>query len=126
MSKYRILIVDDSDFSRSNISNMLDDERYNIIGEAASAKEAINILKDRTAHIVIVDIVMPEVSGIELAQYITDNFSDIAIIMISSLGQESIIIDSISAGANDFIKKPFTQEELIASVEKILSGIDEE
>jgi two-component system chemotaxis response regulator CheY len=127
LDQYRILIVDDSDFSRNNISTMLDDgERYNIIGEAASAKEAINILKDRKAHIAIIDIVMPEVSGIELAQYISDNFDDTTIIMISSLGQENIVIDSISAGASDFIKKPFKKDELIASVEKIISGIEEE
>ena len=105
---------------------MLDNERYNIIGEAGSAKDAINILKDRKAHIAIIDIVMPEVSGIELAQYITDNFDDTGIIMISSLGQENIVIDSISAGANDFIKKPFKKEDLIASIEKLITNIHEE
>lgn len=124
-TKFQILIVDDSDFSRSHISEMLQNERYNIIGEANSAKEAINILKDRTAHVAIVDIVMPEVSGIELAQYINEKFPETSIIMISSLAQENIIIDSISAGACDFIQKPFTQSELISSVEKIISGIEE-
>jgi two-component system chemotaxis response regulator CheY len=126
LSEYRILIVDDSDFSRNTISRMLEDDRYNIIGEAASAKEATNILKDRKAHIAIIDIVMPEVSGIELAQYISDNFGETSIIMISSLGQENIVIDSISAGASDFIKKPFKKDELIASVEKIISSIEED
>lgn len=124
-TQYRILIVDDSDFSRSNISKMLDDPRYNIIGEAANAKEAINILKDRKAHLAIVDVVMPDVSGIELANYITENFSDTNIIMISSLGQESIVIDSISAGASDYIQKPFKKDDLITSVEKILDTIEE-
>lgn len=123
--QFKILIVDDSDFSRTNISKMLSNERYQIIGEAANAKEATNILKDRTAHIAIVDVVMPDVSGIELAEYIHENFSNTFIIMISSLGQESIIIDSISAGASDYIQKPFTQEELITSIEKIISGIEE-
>lgn len=124
-NQFRILIVDDSDFSRSNISRMLDNPRYNIIGEAGNAKEAINILRDRKAHLAIVDVVMPDVSGIELANYITDNFQDTSIIMISSLGQESIVIDSISAGASDYIQKPFKKEELITSVEKILATIDE-
>ncbi len=124
-SQFRILIVDGSDFSRNNISIMLDNPRYNIIGEAANAKEAINILKDRKAHLAIVDVVMPEVSGIELAEYITENFSDTAIIMISSLGQESIVIDSISAGASDYIQKPFKKDDLITSVEKILSAVEE-
>ena len=68
---------------------------------------------------------MPEVSGIELADYITENFSDTGIIMISSLGHESIVIDSISAGANDYLQKPFTKEDLLTSVDKILEDIEE-
>jgi two-component system chemotaxis response regulator CheY len=124
--KFRILIVDDSDFSRANITKMLDDDRYNIIGEAANAKEAITILRDRKAHLAILDVVMPEVSGIELAEYISENFEDTAIIMISSLGQENIIIDSISAGASDYLQKPFTKKDFLASVEKILSRFEEE
>lgn len=125
-NQYRILIVDDSDFSRNKISEMLDSPRYNIIGEAANAKEAINILKDRVTHIAIVDVVMPEVSGIELSEYITQNFNKTMVIMISSLAQENIVIDSISAGASDFLRKPFTKDELITSVEKIISEIREE
>lgn len=124
--KYRVLIVDDSDFSRSNIANILDSDRYNIIGEAANAKEAISILSDRKAHLAIIDVVMPEVSGIELAEHISENFKHTAIIMISSLAQENIILDSISAGASDFLQKPFTKEDLLASVEKILSYLEEE
>ena len=105
---------------------MLTDEKYNVIGEAASAKEAINILRDRKAHLVIIDIVMPEVSGIELAEYITENFQNTSIIMISSLAQESIVIDSISSGASDFLQKPFSKEDLVTSIDKILADIQEE
>lgn len=125
--EYRILIVDDSDFSRSNISQMLSDNpKYNVIGEAASAKEAINILRDRKAHLAIVDIVMPEVSGIELANYMTEHFQSTFIIMMSSLAQESIVIDSISSGASDFLQKPFKKEDLITSIEKILEDVQED
>jgi two-component system chemotaxis response regulator CheY len=120
----RILIVDDSDFSRTYIAQMFDSEKFNIIGEVANAKEAINILRDRKAHLAIVDVVMPDVSGIELAEYITEHFDDTAIIMISSLGQENIIIDSISAGASDYLQKPFTKEDLLASVDKVLEKVN--
>ena len=124
--QYRVLIVDDSDFSRTTISNMLTDEKYHVIGEAASAKEAIGILRDRKAHLVIIDIVMPEVSGIELAEYITENFQNTSIIMVSSLAQESIVIDSISSGASDFLQKPFKKEDLISSIDKVLADLQEE
>lgn len=125
-SSYRILVVDDSDFSRNSITQMLDNPRYNIIGEAANAKEAMNILKDRKANIAIIDVVMPEISGIELTEKITDNFKDTYVIMISSLAQENIIIDSISAGASDFVQKPFTKETLINAIEKVISNFTEE
>lgn len=118
--KFRILIVDDSEFSRMNMSKILSDAKYNIIGEAANAKEAKTILQDRKAHLAILDVVMPEVSGIELAQHISDNYKDTAIMMVSSLAGESIIIDSISAGASDYLQKPFKKEDFLSSVEKIL------
>lgn len=125
IDNYRILIVDDSDFSRQNISSMLTDSRYNIIGEASSAKEAVSILQDRKAHIAIIDVVMPEISGIELAEKINNTFQDTQVIMISSLAQENIVIDAISVGASDFLQKPFTKETLINSIEKIISTISE-
>lgn len=122
---FRILIVDDSDFSRLNISSMLTDPRFNIIGEASNAKEAISILQDRKANIAIIDVVMPEISGIELAEKINSSFPDTQVIMISSLAQENIVIDAISVGASDFLQKPFTKETLINSIEKVISNLTE-
>lgn len=124
--KFRILIVDDSDFSRMNMVKMLSDEKYNIIGEASNAKEAISILNDRKAHLAILDVVMPDISGIELANHISENFKDTAIMMVSSLAGENIIIDSISAGASDYLQKPFKKDDFIASVEKILDRFSKE
>ena len=125
-STYRVLIVDDSDFSRNSIKQMLDNTPFQIIGEASSAKDAINTLKDRKAHIAIIDIVMPEVSGIELTEKLNKNFKDLYVIIISSLAQENIIMDSISAGASDFLQKPFNKETLLNSLEKVASSIQEE
>jgi two-component system chemotaxis response regulator CheY len=121
----KIIIVDDSDFSRNIVSQYLIEEGYDVIGEAGNAKEALQLLKDRTPHIMLIDIVMPEISGIELAQTIQDNFNDINIIMMSSLSGENIIIESISAGASDFVQKPFTKDILINSINKISESIEE-
>jgi two-component system chemotaxis response regulator CheY len=84
------------------------------------------VLKERSAHVAIIDIVMPEVSGIELAESLNGIFKDLNIIMISSLAQENIIIDAISAGASDFIQKPFDKDILLNSVEKLTRSITEE
>ena len=125
-STFRVLVVDDSDFSRNSIKAMLEDTPFQVIGEAANAKDAMNILKDRKAHIAIVDIVMPEISGIELTDKLSSNFKDLYVIIISSLAQENIIMDSISAGASDFLQKPFEKETLLNSLEKVASSIQEE
>jgi len=125
-SSLRVLLVDDSDFSRNSIKLMLEDTPFHIIGEAASAKDAINILRDRKAHIAIVDIVMPEVSGIELTEKLSKTFKNLYVVIISSLAQENVIMDSISAGASDFLQKPFDKETLLNSLEKIASSIQEE
>lgn len=126
INQFNILIVDDSDFSRSAIAKMLDEPRFKIVGEASSAKEAISILSDRKVHIAIIDIVMPEVSGLELAETISKTFSSLYIIIISSLAQENIVIEAISAGANDFIQKPFGKDDLMASMDKIIQNIQQE
>jgi len=122
---YKILVVDDSDFSRNSISRMLDNKRYNIIGEASNGTEAINSLIERIPNIAIVDIVMPGMSGFELAKKISEISKEVYIIMISSLAQENIVIDAISSGASDFLQKPFTKEVLINSIEKLISNIEE-
>ncbi len=118
----KVVIVDDSDFSRSLIRKMLSEEGIEVVGEANSAEAAINIIKDKKPNIVITDIVMPEVSGIELTERISQNFTDIAIVVISSLAQEHIVLEAIGAGASDFIAKPIQKNQLIESLEKVITS----
>ena len=122
----KIIIVDDSDFSRSMISKMLTEDGFQVIGEAASAEAALLLIKDRRPDIVIADIVMPNVSGLELAEKISQNFQEVAVIIVSSLSQEHIVLDAISAGASDFIAKPISKQQLRDSVEKIMAGKSKE
>jgi two-component system chemotaxis response regulator CheY len=117
----KIVIVDDSDFSRSIIRKMLEEENINIVGEANGAEAALKIIKEKNPNIVITDIVMPEISGIELTEKISQKFPDISVIVISSLSQEHIILEAIAAGANDFIAKPIQKQQLIDSIEKIIN-----
>jgi YesN/AraC family two-component response regulator len=115
-----VFIVDDSEFSRASICEMLDKEEHiRIVGEASSAEEAINTIGQKKPDIAIVDVVMPNISGIELAKLINKSLPDTSVIMISSLAQEHVVIDSISAGAVDFLQKPFTKEALKSSIIKI-------
>ena len=119
-SNLKILIVDDSDFSRSMIRQMLLQEGLTQISEASNAQEALLLISDKKPHVVITDIVMPEVSGIELTEQITQKFDDVAVIVISSLTQEHVVLEAISAGASDFLAKPIQQSQLIDTLDKIL------
>ena len=121
-----IAVIDDSDFSRKSIIQILEKEGFNIVGEAASAEAALHISRTTSANLYIIDIVMPEISGIELAKHISDQARNrnINIIMISSLKMEHIIVESISNGAIDFLQKPFSKEDLVRSVSKISSQME--
>ena len=116
----KVLIVDDSDFSRSIISKMITEEGYQVVGEASSAEMALGMMKDKAPNIVITDIVMPEISGIELTEKIVQNYENASVIVISSLSQEHIVLEAIGAGASDFIAKPIQKQQLLDSLQKIV------
>lgn len=116
-----VVVVDDSDFSRSLIIRMLKEAKFNVVGEADNATVALQVIKEKKPNVVITDIVMPEVSGIELTESINQNFDDIYVIVISSLSQEHIVLEAIGAGAADFLAKPINQQQLIDSLDKIMS-----
>jgi two-component system chemotaxis response regulator CheY len=115
---YNIVVVDDSDFARKQIISMIQAAGYNVMGDLSNAKDTITFLSENKVHLAIIDVVMPESSGIELAQVISDNFEDMGIIMMSSLGQERIILECIASGAQDFIQKPIPPHVLVDSIEK--------
>jgi two-component system, chemotaxis family, chemotaxis protein CheY len=122
----KVLIVDDSDFSRLIIGKIVKAGGYTIVGEASSAMMAMGMIKDKKPDVVITDIVMPEVSGIELADQINKNFDGIYVIVTSSLTQEHIVLEAIGAGACDFIPKPIQEQQLKDSLEKIMSEMDKD
>ncbi len=117
----KIIIVDDSDFSRSMINKMLTEDGFQVVGEAATAEAALPMIKEKKPNIVIADIVMPNVSGIELTEKIGRNFPEVAVIIVSSLSQEHVVLDAIGAGASDFIAKPIQKQQLTDSIEKIMA-----
>ncbi len=118
--KLKIMIVDDSEFNRRSMIDILTSEGFNVIGQAGSAEDAIQIAHSAKPNLIFVDIVMPEISGLELTKHLQDKGSgEKFIIMMSSLNIESIVIESISNGATDFLQKPFDRDDLIKAVEKI-------
>lgn len=122
-ANFKIVIVDDSDFSRGIMNKIVTDAGYNVVGEAGRADQAMQVINERKPHIVITDIVMPEISGIELTEKIRQKFDQIAVIIVSSLSQEHIVLEAIGAGASDFIAKPIQGQQLLDSLEKIATQL---
>lgn len=116
-----ILIVDDVAFVRRTLSEILTEAHYQIVGEAASGQEAIQLYQKHKPNLVTMDIVMPEMSGIEATKKILKNDKDARIVMISAMGQDALIMEAISSGARDFILKPFTTQEVLRTVERTLA-----
>jgi len=119
----RVLIVDDALYMRSMIRDILTTTgRFEIVGEAANGREAVDRFTELKPDLVTMDIVMPELDGIEATREILSRAPGATIIMCSALGQEALVIESIAAGAKDFIVKPFTPEKVLKVVDNVLKA----
>lgn len=115
-----ILIVDDAAFMRMMIKDVLSKNGFTICGEAENGAKAIEKYKELNPDLVIMDITMPEVDGIQAVKEIKKINSAAKIIMCSAMGQQAMVIEAIQAGAKDFIVKPFQAERIIEAVKKVL------
>ena len=117
---YNILIVDDAGFMRKMVQTHLSKAGYTDFIEGEDGQRAIDIYKEQKPDLVIMDITMPNVDGIEALRQIKALDSDAKIIMCSAMGQEAMVMEAIKLGALDFIVKPFKAERMIQTVNKIL------
>ncbi|MBC7319030.1 response regulator [bacterium] len=119
MSK-RILIVDDAAFMRMMLKNILTQNGYEIAGEASNGLEAVTLYKELKPDLVTMDITMPEMDGITAVKEIKKIDPEAKIIMCSAMGQQAMVIESIQAGAKDFVVKPFQPDRVLEAVKKVL------
>lgn len=119
MSK-KILLVDDAAFMRMMLRDILTKNGYEVCGEAANGIEAINKVKELNPDLVTLDITMPEMDGITALKEIKKIKPELSVIMCSAMGQQAMVIESIQAGASDFIIKPFQGNRVIESIKKFI------
>ena len=115
-----IMIVDDAAFMRMMIKDILAKNGYNIVGEAENGKKAIDAYTECKPDLVLMDITMPEMDGIQALKGIRANDPNAAIIMCSAMGQQAMVIEAIQSGAKDFIVKPFQAERVLEAVKKVI------
>ena len=115
-----ILICDDAAFMRMMIKDILTKNGYNVAGEAENGAKAVEKYNELKPDLVLMDITMPEMDGIQALKKIKENDSGALIIMCSAMGQQAMVIESIQAGAKDFIVKPFQAEKVANSIANVL------
>ena len=120
MSK-RILITDDAAFMRMMIKNILTKNGYEVVGEAENEAVAVQMYKEFKPDLVTMDITMPEMDGIQGVKAIRSVDPNANIIMCSAMGQQTMVMEAIQAGAKDFIVKPFQQDRILQAIERVLA-----
>ncbi len=116
----KILVVDDAAFMRMMVKEILSKNGYEIVGEAENGQKAIEKYKELQPDLVIMDITMPEIDGIEAVKQIKAADPNAKIVMCSAMGQQAMVIEAIQAGARDFIVKPFQADRVLEAVKKVL------
>ena len=115
-----VLIADDASFMRQMIREIIEPEGYEVVSEANNGVEAVERFEEFSPDIVTMDIVMPKQSGIDAVKDILVRYPAARIVMCSALGQETLVMESLEAGAMDFIVKPFKPDSVLGTLEKIL------
>jgi len=114
----KVLIVDDAKFIRLQLRQVLESNGFDVVGEAENGKVALKKIRELRPDIVTLDVTMPEMDGLECMKNIKKMDYLPAVIMVSAMGQESIVLEAISSGAKGFIVKPYKAETVIKNLSK--------
>ena len=115
-----VLICDDAIFMRTMISDILTQAGFEIVGEAESGAQAVEKYRQLKPDLVTMDIVMPDMGGIDAVREICKDNPDAKILMCSAMGQQALVVEAIQAGAKDFVVKPFQPSRVLEAVQRVL------
>jgi two-component system chemotaxis response regulator CheY len=116
----KVLIVDDTKFMRNILKSILKKKDIEIAGEAVNGRDAVEKYKELKPDLVTMDIIMPEMNGIEAVKAIMAIDPDARILMCSAMGQQAMVIEAIQAGARDFVIKPFQPARVLEAIDRTL------
>jgi two-component system chemotaxis response regulator CheY len=116
----KVLIVDDAAFMRMMIKDILEKNGFQVVGEANNGLKAVELYKKEKPDVVTMDITMPDMDGIDAVKEIKAFDPAAKIIMCSAMGQQTMVMDAIKAGARDFIVKPFQPDRVLEAIKKVV------
>ncbi len=117
---HTVLVCDDAIFMRTMITDILTQAGYEVVGEAESGSQAVDKYRQLKPDLVTMDIVMPDMGGIEAVRAICKEYPDAKILMCSAMGQQALVVEAIQAGAKDFVVKPFQPSRVLEAVQRML------
>ena len=115
----RVLVADDAAFMRQMIREIIEPEGFEVVGEASDGVEVVESYHHLEPDLVMMDIVMPKCSGIDAVKEIVAKAPGACIVMCSALGQETLVMEALQAGAKDFIVKPFKPDAVVSTLKKV-------
>ncbi len=117
---HTVLVCDDAIFMRTMISDILSQAGYEVVGEAETGTQAVERFKELNPDLVTMDIVMPDMGGIDAVREIVKITPSAKVLMCSAMGQQALVIEAIQAGAKDFVVKPFQPSRVLEAVQRVL------
>jgi two-component system chemotaxis response regulator CheY len=117
---HTVLVCDDAIFMRTMISDILQQSGFEVVGEAGTGVEAVAQYRKLKPDLVTMDIVMPDMGGIDAVREITKFDPNARILMCSAMGQQALVVEAIQAGAKDFVVKPFQPSRVLEAVQRVL------
>ena len=119
MSK-SVLICDDAIFMRTMVGDILTQAGYDVVGEAETGLQAVERYRELRPDLVTMDIVMPDMGGIDAVREIVKLDAGAKVLMCSAMGQQALVVEAIQAGAKDFVVKPFQPSRVLEAVQRVL------
>ncbi|MDA0770914.1 MAG: response regulator [Chloroflexi bacterium] len=116
----KILVVDDAQFMRMKATKLLSSKGFEVI-EAATGAEAVETYKTEKPDAVLLDITMPDMDGLQALKEIKKIDPKANVAMVTAMGQQSIVMEALKAGAKDFVVKPFDADRVMAALERIMA-----
>ena len=115
-----VLICDDAIFMRNMIGDILTQAGFQIVAEVETGVQAVEKYRQHKPDLVTMDIVMPDMGGIDAVREITKLDPNARILMCSAMGQQALVVEAIQAGAKDFVVKPFQPSRVLEAVQRVL------
>ena len=118
--KAKVLVIDDSPFISKAVRKAVEPEGFEVVGQAFNGREGLEMIREHQPEIIILDVTMPVMDGLETAENIYRRNPDAKVIMLSAMGDEKLVTAAKRIGVKRFLNKPFKAEEMVAAIKGLL------